>query len=126
MADWPTVDQVKTQLGVDTAAKDDLMALGLAASVEQVCKDLGYTEVTVAVTAGEPIASGTFDGETGTITPNASIASAALILAVMAIKAPDAPFGVAAVFDTGGLTVAAQHPTYLRMLVGNRRAFGIA
>ena len=91
-----------------------------------MCFDLGYTEVTVVI-ADPPTAAGVFEDEaSATITPNASTASAALILATMAVKAPDAPFGVAAVFDTGGLRVAAQHPTYLRMLVGNRRSFGIA
>lgn len=126
MADWPTVDQLKLQLGVTTSERDDLISLGLAASIEQVCIDLGYTEVAVAI-ADPPTALGVFEDEAAaTITPNASTASAALILATMAVKAPDAPFGVAAVFDTGGLRVAAQHPTYLRMLVGNRRSFGLA
>jgi hypothetical protein len=47
-------------------------------------------------------------------------------LAVMVSKAPDAPYGIAAVFDTGGLAVAAQHPTYNRLLTGHRRSFGIS
>ena len=60
--------------------------------------------------------------------PTASQAEAALLLAVMIYKGPDAPHGIAAVFDTGGITVAAQHPTYLRLLVGQRHptAFPIA
>lgn len=126
MADWPTVDQLKLQLGVTTDERDDLISLGLAASIQQVCVDLGYTDVTVAL-GDPPSALGTFgDEDPDTIVPASSVSHAALILAVMAVKAPDAPFGVAAVFDTGGLRVAAQHPTYLRMLVGQRRSFGIA
>lgn len=126
MADWPTVDELKLQLGVTTDERDDLISLGLAASIQQVCVDLGYTDVTVAL-GDPPTALGTFEDEDpDTIEPAHSVAHAALILAVMAVKAPDAPFGVAAVFDTGGLRVAAQHPTYLRMLVGQRRSFGIA
>lgn len=126
MADWPTVDQLKLQLGVTTSERDDLISLGLAAAIEQVCIDLGYHDITVAL-GDPPSALGTFDDEDAdTIVPAHSVAHAALILATMAVKAPDAPFGVAAVFDTGGLRVAAQHPTYLRMLVGNRRSFGIA
>lgn len=125
MADWPTVEQLKLQLGVTTDERDDLISLGLSAAIQQVCVDLGYTEVTVAL-GDPPTALGTFDDETDTIEASSSTAHAALILATMAIKAPDAPFGVAAVFDTGGLRVAAQHPTYLRMLVGQRRSFGIA
>ena len=126
MADWPTVDQLKLQLGVTTAERDDLISLGLAAAIQQVCVDLGYTDVAVAL-GDPPSAIGTFEDEDAdTIVPAHSVSHAALILAVMAVKAPDAPFGVAAVFDTGGLRVAAQHPTYLRMLVGQRRSFGIA
>lgn len=124
MADWPTVEAVKLQLGVTTSERDDLISLAVASAIEQVCIDLGYTDVTVAL-GDPPSALGTFDDETDTITPASSVAHAALILAVMAVKAPDAPYGVAAVFDTGGLRVAAQHPTYLRMLVGQRRSFGI-
>lgn len=126
MADWPTLDHLKLQLGVTTDERDDLISLGLAAAIEQVCLDLGYHSITVAL-GDPPTALGEFEDEDAdTIVPAHSVAHAALILATMAVKAPDAPFGVAAVFDTGGLRVAAQHPTYLRMLVGNRRSFGIA
>ena len=126
VADWPTVEELKLQLGVTTSDRDDLISLGLAAAIQQVCVDLGYIDVTVAL-GDPPTALGTFEDEDpDTIEPAHSVAHAALILAVMAVKAPDAPFGVAAVFDTGGLRVAAQHPTYLRMLVGQRRSFGLA
>lgn len=124
MADWPTVSEVKLQLGVTTSERDDLISLAVASAIEQVCIDLGYTGITVAL-GDPPSALGDFDGDVDTIEPANSVAHAALILAVMAVKAPDAPYGVAAVFDTGGLRVAAQHPTYQRMLVGQRRSFGI-
>lgn len=130
MADWPTVAAVKSALGVDSDTSDEAIAAALAASIEQVGFDLGYQEVTVELESGEEtyLLTGTLDPDVDAteVIPNASISQAALILAVMTMKAPDAPFGVAAVFDTGGLRVAAQHPTYQRMLVGNRQAFGLA
>jgi hypothetical protein len=43
----------------------------------------------------------------------------------MSVKAPDAPYGIAAVFDTGGLRVAHEHPTYQRMLAGHRHSFSL-
>jgi hypothetical protein len=42
------------------------------------------------------------------------------------VKAPDAPYGVATVFDTGGFYVARQHPNYQLLLVGQRSSFGVA
>ncbi len=104
MAAWPTLGDLKLQLGVTDTAKDALLATALAAAIEKVQKDIGAT-VTV---------------------PSSSLAAAALLLAVTVSKAPDAPYGVAAVFDTGGLTVAAQHPTYQRLLVGQRQRFALA
>lgn len=106
MATWPDLGQLKQVLGVTTDARDAVLADALAASVEQVQQDVG---------ASEPI-----------VDPTSSLAQAALVLAVMVAKAPDAPFGVAAVFDTGGLTVAANHPTYLRLLVGQRERWPVA
>ncbi len=128
MADWPTVAALKRALGVDTDSRDADLAAALAAAVEQVGWDLGYRDVTVEEESGDGLllmGAATTDDVAEEVTPNASTSQAALILAVMAMKAPDAPFGVAAVFDTGGLRVAAQHPTYQRMLVGNRVAFGV-
>ena len=128
MAEWPTVAAVKVSLGVDVDTRDELIAAALAASIEQVGYDLGYSEVEVIEESDEGFTlMGTLDTDVDAveIVPNNSISQAALILSVMAVKAPDAPFGIAAVFDTGGLRVAAQHPTYQRMLVGNRQSFGI-
>lgn len=130
MADWPTVAALKRALSIEESndTRDADLAAAVAAAVEQVGWDLGYQQVAVVEESGEPLMlTGTLDPEqtVAEVVPNNSSSQAALILATMTMKAPDAPFGIAAVFDTGGLRVAAQHPTYLRMLVGNRQSFGI-
>lgn len=134
MADWPTVEQVKSSLGVTTDARDDLIRLALAASIEQVAFDIGYEDAEAEEDSGTGLYSvigilGPDDDEsepTQELIPNSSLSQAALILAVMAVKAPEAPYGIAAVFDLGALRVAADHPTYRRMLTGSRLRFGIA
>lgn len=109
---WPDLDALKLQLGVTSSVKDDLLTQALDAAIEQVTVDvLGQR----AIDEGETLAD-----------PGASLRQAALLLAVMTAKAPDAPYGVATVFDTGALYVARQHPTYQRLLVGQRQSFGIA
>jgi Phage gp6-like head-tail connector protein len=105
MAEWPELEELKAELGVTSSSSDTVLERSLAAAIEQVTLDCG----------GEAIAS-----------PTASQAQAALILAVMAAKAPAAPYGVAAVFDLGALRVAANHPTYLRLLSGQRTVWPIA
>lgn len=132
MAEWPTVASVKSALGVTTDSKDALIAAAVGAAIEQVAIDIGYSDVLVSEEsspAGSFVLSGDLDPDDesgpGEILPNYSLSNAALILAVMAVKAPDAPYGIAAVFDVGAVRVAAQHPTYLRMLVGSRRSFGL-
>jgi hypothetical protein len=112
MADWPDLADLKLQLGVTSAVKDDLLTQALAAAVSMVKIDcLGGR----AIEDGEDIT-----------TPSDQQAHAALLLAVMTVKAPDAPYGVATVFDTGGLYVARQHPTYQLLLKGQRTSFGVA
>lgn len=109
---WPVLAELKLQLGVTSAVKDDLLERALAAAIEQVKVDcLGSR----AIGEGEDITD-----------PSASQEQAAMLLAVMATKAPDAPYGVATVFDTGALYVARQHPGYQRLLVGQRSSFGLA
>lgn len=116
MADWPDLEQLKQSLNVSTDARDGVLTAALGSAIEQVKLDVWGS------------VSG-FDDEleeSGTeLEVTDSLSQAALILAVMVSKAPDAPYGIAAVFDTGGLTVAAQHPTYQRLLYGHRRSFGI-
>ena len=112
MADWPELAQLKQALNVNTTARDTLLQSALAAAIEQVQTD----------TAGS---SEAFEDASEGLEITESLSQAALVLAVMVTKAPDAPYGVAAVFDTGGLRVAAQHPTYERLLTGSRHSFGV-
>lgn len=112
MADWPVLADLKLALNVNTDARDDLLVPALAAAIDQVKIDC----------AGTPEA---FDDASEGLAVTDSLSQAALLLAVMVTKAPDAPYGIAAVFDTGGLKVANQHPTYLRLLTGSHYAFGV-
>jgi len=126
---------VKSYLGVTASDRDAVILQATQAAAEQVATDIGYRDIVFTEESGDPgfILEGVLgpltdedpEPEPVEIVPTPSLAQAALILAVMAVKAPDAPFGVAAVFDTGGLRVAAEHPTYLRMLVGQVQAFGV-
>lgn len=131
MADWPSLAMLKQALGANTDAKDALLQQALSAAIEGVVTDCGGSPV--AVTFGsppddaptvelvDPSAEDPIE-----ITVNDSLASAALLLAVSVMKAPDAPFGVASTFDTGGIYVARHNPNYTRLLKGNRQRFGIA
>jgi hypothetical protein len=101
---WPTLEELKAELGVTSSSSDVVLARSLDAAIGQVQID-----------CGGPI-----------VEPSSSQSSAALVLAVMVAKAPAAPYGVAAVFDSGALRVSANHPTYLRLLVGQRTAWPIA
>ena len=112
MADWPELETLKQVLNVTTDAKDELLTSALAAAIDQVKIDC----------AGTPEG---FDDTSEGLEVTDSLSQAALLLAVMVTKAPDAPYGVAAVFDTGGLRVAAEHPTYLRLLTGSHYSFGV-
>lgn len=137
MAEWPTVEAVKLALGVTTDTKDDLIASALVAAIEQVAVDLGYQDIAVTEDSGSAapllydLTAALYDPETGeaaeaaVIDPTASMSNAALILAVMVTKAPDAPYGIAAAFDLGAVRVAAEHPTYTKMLTGQRLRFGV-
>jgi hypothetical protein len=117
MAEWPTLGQLKSSLAVNTDSRDGALSAALAAAIEQVKIDVW----------GDVDGFDTELEESGTeLEVTSSLSQAALLLAVMVSKAPDAPYGIAAVFDTGGLTVAAQHPTYNRLLTGHRRSFGIS
>ena len=101
---WPELTDLKAALGVNRDDKDDLLTAALEAAIEQVEIDVGEAVVE----------------------PSASLRQAALLLAVTVTKAPDAPFGVATTFDTGGIYVARNNPNYLRLLHGHRVRFGVA
>ena len=105
---WPTLVQLKGQLGVDNTSQDLTLQTALDAAIEQVKSDTSDPDEW-----DEDFPDG----------PTASLSLAALILAVAGAKAPDAPHGIAAVFDLGALKVAAEHPTYLKMLSGHRHTF---
>jgi hypothetical protein len=111
-ADWPTLTQLKQSLNVNTDARDAVLGDALAAAIDQVKIDC----------ASSPEA---FDDASEGLEVTYSLSQAALVLAVRVVKAPDAPYGIAAVFDTGGLRVAADHPTYTRLLTGSRHSFGV-
>ena len=111
MADWPELSALKQSLGVTSDSQDAVLQIALDAAIEQVILDAAGTE--------EHFDEHYPDG------PTAKLSMAALIMAVMTAKAPDAPFGVAAVFDMGGMRVSADHPTYLKMLSGNYQSFSL-
>ena len=130
MADWPTLAMLKQALGANTDAKDSLLQQALGAAIEGVVEDCGGDAVAVTFASGVPTVelaeSPADDEEPVEITVNHRLASAALLLAVTVTKAPDAPFGVASTFDTGGIYVARHNPNYIRLLKGSRQRFGIA
>lgn len=121
MASWPDADQVKRRLGItrDDAGVNADVQLALDAAIETVQQD-----------ASEWLA-GTFpasEAEDPAVPrdPDGRLASAALLLAVSCYKAPDAPHGIAGVFDTAAIAVRDQHPQYQELLRGHRHDFGIA
>lgn len=122
MASWPSADDVKRRVAitrVDAGATADVQ-LALDAAIETVKQDAaGWFAGTF------PLADAT-DPPTPRTDPDARLASAATVLAVSCYKAPDAPFGVAGVFDTAAIAVRDQHPTYVELLRGHRSDFGIA
>ena len=132
MAAWPTLAELKLILGATTDARDTTLTRALGAAIEQVGVDIGYHDVVVSDVATVPELEGWVeydendDPDVVTVTPNESLAAAALLLATTTAKAPDAPFGVAAVFDMGGIYVARQNPNYTRLLKGSRQRFGVA
>lgn len=131
MADWPDLAMLKQALGVDNSSKDDLLQQALGAAIEAVVIDCGGAPVGVTFASGVPTvalvdASPDDESVPVEIDVDDSLAAAALLLAVSVHKAPDAPFGVASTFDSGGIYVARHNPNYTRLLKGHRLRFGIA
>jgi hypothetical protein len=112
MADWPTLAQLKSALGVTSDTEDAMLQLALDAGIDQVKLDIAGTEAA-------------FDEEWPGDDVPAKLSMAALIQAVMTAKGPDAPYGVAAVFDAGGMRVSNDHPTYQKLLSGYRHSFSL-
>lgn len=109
---WPAEDDVKRRLGItrdDDSTNADVSS-ALAAAIEIVTADCSDD--------GVP----SFDAED----VPARLREAALLLTVAVYKAPDAPFGVAGIFDTAALYVAREHPAYGNLVRGFRRDFGIS
>ena len=131
MAEWPDLNMLKQALGVDRVDKDDLYRQALAAAIEGVVTDCGGSPVTVTWGSppdDEPIVELVDPSATDPIevTVNSKLAQAALHRAVTVYKGPDAPFGVASFFDSGGIYVARYDPIYMALLKGQRLRFGIA
>lgn len=107
---WPTVEEVLVALGApSTTPSTTALETAAAAAADRVRLDTGYVDP-------DPLEV------------PAMLWEAALLLAVVTMKAPEAPFGIAAVFDAGALHVARRHPAYGGMIKGHRRgnAWGIA
>ena len=132
MADWPDLDTLKQVLGVDRFDKDNLLEDALASAIEGVVADCGGSPVEVEFgSAGEPMVtlvnpSPDDDLEPIEITVTSKLARAALHRAVTVYKGPDAPFGVAGIFDSGGIYVSRYDPIYQWLLKGNRQKFSVS
>jgi len=129
MADWPDLALLKQALGIDRDDKDALLEDALAAAIEGVVADCGGSPVEVEFgSGGEPMVSLTDPSaeEPIEITVTAKLARAALHRAGTVYKGPDAPFGVASVFDTGGIYVARWDPIYQSLIKGGRQRFAIS
>jgi len=129
MADWPDLALLKQALGIDRDDKDALIEDALAAAIEGVVADCGGSPVEVEFgSGGEPMVSLTDPSaeEPIEITVTAKLARAALHRAGTVYKGPDAPFGVASVFDTGGIYVARWDPIYQSLIKGGRQRFAIS
>ena len=109
--DWPTVEALYRRLGITSPDSGIDLDAGMAldAAIQQVIADTGWN----------------VDEDSGTVEVTASLYQAALLLAVATYKAPEAPHGVAAIFDMGGIYVARQNPHYERLLVDQRIRFPI-
>lgn len=113
MAEWPTEDEVRAALGMGANTEPETVTGALEAAKEQVAIDVGR-----AIVEADP-------AEDEVLLTN-SLSRAALLLAVRILKSPEAPFGIAAIFDGGGIYVAKQDVNYQRLIKGHRRRFGIA
>jgi len=132
MADWPDLAMLKQALGTDRSDKDDLLQQALGAAIEGVVDDCGGDRVTVTFSESEPLGVPTVElvdlsaEEPVEVEVNHKLAQAALHRAVTVYKGPDAPFGVASIFDSGGIYVSRRDPIYWGLIKGNRVRFGIA
>jgi hypothetical protein len=121
MASWPTADDVKRRVSItrdsDGVNADVQLALGAAIETVEMDAAAWLAGAFPAADASDPLTPRE---------PDARLASAAMVLAVSCYKAPDAPYGVAGVFDVAAIAVRDQHPTYVELLRGKRANHGIA
>ena len=127
MAEWPSLDDLKRELGValaDTTA-DATLTSALAAATELVITDTGRDEASVALLEDryEAFLPSWVMPE---LVITEALRQAALLMAVTIAKAPEAPYGIAAVYDTGAVAILRNHPTYLKLIKGSRVSFGVA
>lgn len=129
MADWPDLPLLKVALAIDNDAKDALLEGALAAAIEGVVADCGGSPVAVTFGSGGEPSVDLIDPSGDAvieITVTDRLARAALHRASTVYKGPDAPFGVASVFDTGGLYVSRKDPIYLSLIRGGKRRFAVS
>ncbi|HXJ67017.1 MAG TPA: hypothetical protein VNN79_24950 [Actinomycetota bacterium] len=96
MADWPDADEVKQVLDITSTDWDDTIDRVVAAAIAQVKHDVGHWDE--------------YEDE-----PDDSLSQAALRLAELIGLRPEL-----------AADVGSRDPTYLRLLRGHRRVFGIA
>jgi len=96
MASWPDAEEVKQVLDITSEDWDDTIDRVVAAAVAQVKEDVGSWDE--------------YEDE-----PDDSLSQAALRLAELIGLRPET-----------AATIGASDPTYLRLLKGRRRRFGIA
>lgn len=118
---WPTVEDVKRRIGITRSdagvTADAQRALDAAILTVQEDCDGWLAGSFPADQAEDPLVPRD---------PDAKLESAAILLAVATYKAPDAPHGVAGVFDVTAISVAREHPSYGEILRGRRSDFGIS
>lgn len=118
MADWPSVADIKRRVGITISSPEadaDVESARLAA-IEVVTDDCTYR-----APEAEPVL--TFDVPPDL--PN-RLREAALLLTVRIYKAPDAPHGIAGIFDMAAIKIAREHPEYAELIRGYRADFGIS
>ncbi len=113
---WPTAADVKRRLGINapSADIDSDVESALRAAIEMV-------EADCSTDNGDGSRTPLYDPE---VIPD-RLAQAAVLLTASTYKAPDAPYGVAGIFDVAAIYVAREHPTYANLLKGYRGDFGI-
>lgn len=104
MADWPDAAELKQVLNVDSDDWDTTLDRVLAAAIRRVKSDVGQ-----------------WDEDTDV--PTDSMAQAALRMAELMAERPQVVAGLGS--QSQAAASLSKDPTYLSLLVGQRRSFGI-